>query len=45
MQWRVARKIATATNSIQQINEAFERVSKADVKYRFVIDMTSLNKR
>ncbi len=27
---------------IQQINEAFERVVKADVKYRFVIDMSSL---
>jgi len=27
---------------IQQINEAFERVVKADVKYRFVIDMASL---
>jgi uncharacterized zinc-type alcohol dehydrogenase-like protein len=27
---------------IQKINEAFERVVKADVKYRFVIDMSSL---
>jgi alcohol dehydrogenase (NADP+) len=27
---------------IQQINEAFERVLKNDVKYRFVIDMASL---
>lgn len=27
---------------IQQINEAFERTVKADVKYRFVIDMASL---
>lgn len=27
---------------IQTINEAFERVLKSDVKYRFVIDMTSL---
>ena len=27
---------------IQKINEAFERVMKADVKYRFVIDMSSL---
>lgn len=27
---------------IQKINEAFERVIKADVKYRFVIDMASL---
>jgi alcohol dehydrogenase (NADP+) len=27
---------------IQQINEAYERVLKGDVKYRFVIDITSL---
>lgn len=27
---------------IQQINEAYERVLKADVKYRFVIDMKTL---
>ena len=27
---------------IQEINEAFERLLKADVKYRFVIDMASL---
>lgn len=27
---------------IQEINEAYERVVKADVKYRFVIDMASL---
>ena len=27
---------------IQKVNEAFERVLKADVKYRFVIDMASL---
>jgi alcohol dehydrogenase (NADP+) len=29
---------------IQQINQAFERVVKADVKYRFVIDMASLDR-
>jgi uncharacterized zinc-type alcohol dehydrogenase-like protein len=29
---------------MQTINEAFERVIKADVKYRFVIDMASLNR-
>ncbi len=29
---------------IQRINEAFERVVKADVKYRFVIDMASLDR-
>ena len=28
--------------NIQQINEAYERLLKGDVKYRFVIDMTSL---
>jgi uncharacterized zinc-type alcohol dehydrogenase-like protein len=27
---------------IQQINEAYERMLKGDVKYRFVIDMASL---
>ncbi len=27
---------------IQQVNEAFERTLNADVKYRFVIDMSSL---
>jgi uncharacterized zinc-type alcohol dehydrogenase-like protein len=28
---------------IQKINEAYERMLRSDVKYRFVIDMTSLN--
>ena len=28
---------------IQKVNEAFERTVKADVKYRFVIDMSTLN--
>jgi D-arabinose 1-dehydrogenase-like Zn-dependent alcohol dehydrogenase len=27
---------------IQKVNEAYERLVKADVKYRFVIDMASL---
>ena len=27
---------------IQKVNEAYERVLKSDVKYRFVIDMASL---
>jgi alcohol dehydrogenase (NADP+) len=27
---------------IQQINEAYDRLVKSDVKYRFVIDMASL---
>jgi len=30
------------TIRIQQINEAYERLLKSDVKYRFVIDMASL---
>jgi uncharacterized zinc-type alcohol dehydrogenase-like protein len=30
------------TINIQQVNEAFERLEKGDVKYRFVIDMASL---
>ena len=30
--------------NIQQINEAYERLLKGDVKYRFVIDMASLKK-
>jgi len=28
---------------IQQVNQAYERLLKSDVKYRFVIDMASLN--
>jgi uncharacterized zinc-type alcohol dehydrogenase-like protein len=27
---------------MQEINEAYERMLKSDVKYRFVIDMASL---
>jgi alcohol dehydrogenase (NADP+) len=30
--------------NIQQVNEAFDRLQKGDVKYRFVIDMASLKK-
>jgi uncharacterized zinc-type alcohol dehydrogenase-like protein len=30
--------------TIQQINEAYERLLRSDVKYRFVIDMASLKK-
>jgi uncharacterized zinc-type alcohol dehydrogenase-like protein len=30
------------TIPIQKINEAYERLQKGDVKYRFVIDMASL---
>ncbi|MHA5862250.1 hypothetical protein ACVSMD_07550, partial [Pseudomonas aeruginosa] len=29
---------------IQQINQAYERMLASDVKYRFVIDMASLQK-
>jgi uncharacterized zinc-type alcohol dehydrogenase-like protein len=29
---------------MQDINEAYERMLKSDVRYRFVIDMTSLKK-
>ena len=29
---------------IQKINEAYERMLRSDVKYRFVIDMASLGK-
>ena len=28
--------------NIEQINEAFERMERSDVRYRFVIDMASL---
>ena len=28
--------------SIQKINEAYERILKSDVRYRFVIDMATL---
>jgi uncharacterized zinc-type alcohol dehydrogenase-like protein len=30
--------------AIQDINEAYERMLRSDVKYRFVIDMASLAK-
>jgi alcohol dehydrogenase (NADP+) len=30
---------------IQKINEAYERMLRSDVKYRFVIDMSSLEKK
>ena len=31
------------TINIQDVNEAYERVLKSDVRYRFVIDMASLD--
>ena len=30
---------------IQKVNEAYERMSRADVKYRFSIDMASLKSK
>jgi uncharacterized zinc-type alcohol dehydrogenase-like protein len=30
---------------IQKVNEAYARVLKSDVRYRFVIDMASLKQR
>ncbi|WP_313792147.1 NAD(P)-dependent alcohol dehydrogenase [Novosphingobium cyanobacteriorum] len=33
------------TISMQSINEAFERMERSDVKYRFVIDMNTLQER
>jgi uncharacterized zinc-type alcohol dehydrogenase-like protein len=30
--------------AIQQVNEAYERLLKGDVRYRFVIDLASLKK-
>ena len=30
------------TIPIQQVNEAYDRMEKSDIKYRFVIDMESL---
>ena len=35
-------KIMMKMIPIQKINEAYERMVKGDVKYRFVIDMKSL---
>lgn len=32
----------TETIAIQDINQAYERMNKGDVKYRFVIDMATL---
>ena len=36
------RRPTSKSSRIQKINEAFERMLKQDVKYRFVIDMSSL---
>ncbi len=39
-----AKKIACDVEpiAIQQINEAYERMLRGDVRYRFVIDLASL---
>ena len=34
----------TETIAIQDINHAYERMERSDVKYRFVIDMASLKR-
>jgi uncharacterized zinc-type alcohol dehydrogenase-like protein len=33
----------TETIRMDEVNHAFERMEKADVRYRFVIDMASLS--
>jgi len=33
---------ASSKPSVLRINEAFERILKSDVRFRFVIDMSSL---
>lgn len=41
---RGAKRCVGCGRAIDKINAAFERVVKADVKYRFVIDMSTLSK-
>src|SRR5437764_7437507 len=41
---KLAKAMGAEMINIQQINEAYERLLKGDVKYRFVIDMASLKK-
>ena len=36
------RLAISRSSAIQKINEAYERMLKSDVKYRFVIDMATL---
>ena len=38
----VAKDKKAAEEKFKQINEAYERMLKSDVKYRFTIDMASL---
>ena len=37
-----ATQKARANKKLQQINEAYERMLRSDVRYRFVIDIASL---
>ena len=41
---RARHHLRHRNDPIQQINEAYERLLKSDVKYRFVIDMASLKR-
>ena len=42
MENKLTKKRFIQTSAIQQINEAYERMIKGEVKYRFVINMASL---
>jgi hypothetical protein len=43
LRWRLSPIVSDIeVIGIQQINEAYDRLLKGDVKYRFVIDMASL---
>ena len=45
MKWHPdVAKSSDATRKAQEINEAYERMIKGDVKYRFVIDLASIKK-
>jgi D-arabinose 1-dehydrogenase-like Zn-dependent alcohol dehydrogenase len=35
---------ASGTSSVDEINEAYERMLKSDVKHRFIIDMETIKK-
>jgi len=40
--WKIKEGSRVAVIPIQKINEAYERMIRSDVKYRFVIDIASL---
>jgi len=44
LDWCAARKIAADVEviPIQRVNEAYERMVRGDVRYRFVIDLATL---